>query len=117
MGTYFNDKNIRKFDLAGHPIPGILFLCEGESEVQYVDLWLSQQIGISNNACVLCFAGLSQIDVKISDLAKDPAFSMVKTVCLFLDAEQDFDQRKRHVVKILRELGFPHSASGSAFHG
>lgn len=110
MGKYFKDK---EWELRGKLRPRILYLCEGESEAEYVDTWLTRGNADPVEIRVLCFRGLSKIDAKIKFLIKEPNFQNVESICIFLDAEQDFSQRIRDVEKLLRIMGFPHSESHS----
>ena len=107
MGKYFKSK---KFVLHDRQPPKTLFLCEGESEAEYVDAWLTSRRADSGENRVLCFRGLSHIKAKISYLAKEPELHDVESICIFLDAEDDFDGRLREVERMLRNLGFPHSS-------
>jgi len=93
--------------------PSVLYLCEGESESEYVDVWLTSRNESMDDIAVLCFEGLSKIDAKIKVLIKEPNFKFVDTICVFLDAEKDFNQRKNVVVNMLRTMNFPHSMSNS----
>ncbi len=109
MGQYYEKK---LWKLGPESSATILYLCEGESEAEYVDVWLSKKNVMPDNVRVLCFEGLSQIRSKISVLIKEPGFQYITTICVFLDAEQDFDRRKREVKEMLGNMGFPNSASG-----
>jgi uncharacterized protein DUF3226 len=107
MGNYFC--NVNDWKLRGNRNPSIIFLCEGESETEFVDKWLTNRDEDSNNIWIYCFRGLSKIREKISILIKEPNFTNVNTVCIFLDAEDNYEARKDSVRSMLRRLGFPHS--------
>ena len=110
MGKYFKNK---EWKLRGKLRPSILYLCEGESEAEYVDTWLTRRYADPEDIRVLCFRGLSKIDAKIKYLIKEPNFQNVESICVFLDAEQDFSRRIKDVEKLLRIVDFPHSDSHS----
>lgn len=108
MGQYYKKYS---WKLSPASSATILYLCEGESEAEYVDVWLSKKQVTLGSVRVLCFEGLSKIDSKISFLIKEPGYRNITTVCVFLDAEQDLNQRKRDVKKMLGNMDFPNSAS------
>lgn len=101
----------KKWCLPARPEIKRLFLCEGDSEAEYVDYRLSRLNPAPHAVKVLCFEGLTKIDAKTSLLVKEPGFQNVETICVFLDAEQDIDQTKRNVRRLLAKLDFPNSAS------
>jgi len=105
MGNFFSVTT--DWTLRGDRKPRVIYLCEGESETEYVDTWLTDRRENNNNIWIYCFRGLSQIDAKINILIKEPNFKYVNTVCIFLDAEDNFEQRKRDVCRMLRRMDFP----------
>jgi hypothetical protein len=109
MGQFFKKSKKWDWTLSAQSTSSTLYLCEGESEAEYVDYWLTQRGESPEAIRVLCFRGLSHIKTKISVLRKEPGLVKVDKICVFLDAEQNFDGRKDQVRQMLGTLNFPNS--------